>query len=1109
MKKTFLRFMLLMLLVMSGIVGFSQTKKTVSGVVKDSSGNLLSNVTVTVRGTKAGTTTDASGAFKVPVNSAQSMLVFSSLGYETKTIPAGNGNALTVFLKTVSAGLEEVVVTALGIKKEQRTLGYATTVIKGDEITKTAPTNFASALYGKAPGVTITSNTGGATSAVGIQIRGINSIGYQRQPLMVVDGIIIRDGDANNDGYWGGNQKINGNGLLDINPDNIETINVLKGAAASALYGSDASFGVIVITTKNGKGLKRGIGVDVNLSANAEQMSTAPDLQTEYGPGYDWQTNKQLTGTDSGWINTTYNGKSVQYPRFRDYGQFGPKFDGRPILYWDGSIRPYVSHGNNWKQFYRTGYSAIENIALNSTTDKMSYRLSYTRNDYRGIQIGGNQQKNTLNLNVSYKLTSRISTDVSVSYINEKVHNRPRQIYYLTNNYGGFFSPADDMSVFMNKYQTSKGYKWVPFNSTLDLNERLAYSIRSNDFLDFLWNQLANSYDETTNRLIASGTLNYNILKGLNFRARVGTDYTGYHYEEKDRSTQPISYGPSGYYGVSNNQYVFTSGDLLLSYNRNITNDLGFTASVGYQSRQETYSYASAGTNGGLTVENWFSLKATKNTDRTGNTSRSSLLKDGTFGILNLSYKNYLFVEGTIRRERTSTLYPGNNVFYYPGVSGAFELSNAFRLPSFVTYSKLRAAWGKVGNPANPYTANVVYNAGNINGIPTFSPQTGSYGNNQLKNEEKNEIEFGWETKLLNNRLGFDVSYYNNTIKNQILSLTTPGTIGATGVLVNVGTMRNYGLELSIYGTPVKNRNFSWESRLNAGFNRNKVISLMPGLETLNLANFDNSSMKVVATPGKPSGNILGYTVQRDVKGNKVVDNNGYYVIDYSAMKVVGNVQPKVTGGFINTFNYKQFSLNTLVDYRWGGQVVSLARLYGLGGGLYKNTLFGRDAAHGGLPYYQNAAGAYVGVSSSTTAGPNGEKIYHDGIILSGVTASGAPNTTILDAPSYYLNTYTWGAWAGSGSSSNYPEGAVYDNNFIKLREVSLAYTLPVAIRSRMKMQNLVLSVYGRNLFYIYKSLPGMDPEEGVGTNYINNATSLGAGNAASRSYGVSIRLSF
>lgn len=283
----------------------------------------------------------------------------------------------------------------------------------------------------------------------------------------------------------------------------------------------------------------------------------------------------------------------------------------------------------------------------------------------------------------------------------------------------------------------------------------------------------------------------------------------------------------------------------------------------------------------------------------------------------------------------------------------------------------------------------------------------------------------------------------------------------------------------------------------------------MPGLETLNLANFDNSSMKVVATPGKPSGNILGYTVQRDVKGNKVVDNNGYYVIDYSAMKVVGNVQPKVTGGFINTFNYKQFSLNTLVDYRWGGQVVSLARLYGLGGGLYKNTLFGRDAAHGGLPYYQNAAGAYVGVSSSTTAGPNGEKIYHDGIILSGVTASGAPNTTILDAPSYYLNTYTWGAWAGSGSSSNYPEGAVYDNNFIKLREVSLAYTLPVAIRSRMKMQNLVLSVYGRNLFYIYKSLPGMDPEEGVGTNYINNATSLGAGNAASRSYGVSIRLSF
>lgn len=1083
----------------------AQEKKTVAGTVLDSVGNPLAGVSVKTNG--ALSTTDEKGRFKV-LASANDVVMFSMVGYETVQKKVGTNKEITVSLKPSYKMLDDVVVTALGIKKEQRKVGYATTVIKGDEITKAAPTNFASALYGKAAGVTITSNTGGATSAVGIQIRGINSIGFQRQPLLVVDGIIIRDGDANNEGYWN-NQKINGNGLLDINPDNIETINILKGAAASALYGSDATFGVIVITTKSGKGIKKGLGIEVNLSAGFEKAATVPDMQTEYGPGYDWQTNQSLTGNDTGWVNATVNGQSVQYPRYRDYGQFGPKMDGRQIYYWDGTMRSYVGQ-NNWKSFYRTGHNTTENIALSNATDKMNYRFSYTRTDYEGIQIGGKQQKNSLNLNASYKITPKINFDVTASYINELVHNRPRQIYYLTNNYGGFFSPADFMDAFFNKYQTTKGYKWVAYNSNLDVTERLKYNIRSTDFLDYLWNQLANSYDETTNRFIASGTLSYNnIIKGLNFRGRIGTDYTGYRNEEKDRSTQPISFGATGYYGVNNNQYVFTSGDLLLSYNHAITKNLDLTVSAGYQGRKEKYNYVSANTNGGLTVENWFSLNASQSLINTGTASNKTLVKDGLFGIVNLSYNNYLFLEGTLRRERSSTLAPGNNIFNYPGISGAFELSNALKLPKFITYSKLRAAWGIVGNPPDIYYANVVYTAGNINGIPTFTPQTSLYGNNGLKNEEKHEIEFGWETKMLNNRLGFDVSYYNNTIYNQILNLTTPTTVGASGQIVNVGTMKNYGVEFSVFGTPVKSKNFSWDVRLNAGFNRNKVVSLMAGLSTLNHLSIDNSSMQVVSTPNRPSGDILGYVAQTDSKGNKIVGSDGYYAIDYSKMQVVGNIQPKTTGGIINSFTYKQVTLNTVIDYHWGGQVISLARLYGLGAGMYKTTLFGRDASHGGLPYYMNSSGSYVGVANNIVAGPNGETIHHDGVILKGVTSSGSANTTVIDAASYYENTFTWGAWPGSGSVGNYPEGAVYDNNFIKMREVSIAYTLPAAIRSKLNVQNLILSFYGRNLFYIYKSLPGLDPEEGVGTNYITNATSVGSGNAASRSYGVSLKVSF
>lgn len=1087
--------------------GFSQ--RTVTGMVSDSLGIPIGSVTVYEKGTKNSTMTTTEGNFSITVSSDNVTLEFSSVGYITKDVAVTAGAEINVTLASSTTQLHEVVVTALGIRREQRKVGYATSTISSQELLKASPTNFGSALEGKAPGVMINTNPGGATSAVSIQIRGINSISYERQPLLVVDGVVIRNGDANNDGYWGGNQRLNGNGLLDINPENIQSINILKGAAASALYGSDANFGVIVITTKNGKGVK-GLGVDVNLSGNVEQVSVVPDLQREYGPGYDRQTNTSVFGADDdGWIHTTANGQAVEYPIFRAYGQFGPKVDGREVYWWDGQMRPYVAQPNNWKEFYRTGFSSIENVALNNSSEKLNYRFSYTRNDYQGIQVGGKNQKNTFNLNTTFHLTNKISTDIMISYINERTHNRPRQIYYLTNNYGGFFSPVDYMSVYFNKYQTTKGYKYVPYNQTqLDPEEALKYNIRGYDFLDFLWNQLANSYDETSNRLIASGTFNYNIVEGLNFRGRVGTDYTGYFIEEKDRSTQPIAFGPSGFYGTHSDRYNFSYGDLLLSYNHKIVTDLNFTASAGYQVRKEDYRYTSAGTSGGLTTENWYSLSASQFTPTPGSTTRSILLKDGLFGILNLDFHNYLFVEGTIRQERSSTLFPGKNTFYYPGVSGALELSNAFHLPEFVSYSKLRAAWGIVGNPPPSYASNIVYSSGNVNGVPILYPAT-SYGNENLRNEEKHEFEVGMETRLFNSRFGFDISYYNDKIVDQILPLTIPSSTGANSVLVNIGNLRNYGLELSVNGTPFKSRLFVWDSRINLAFNRNKVVSLMEGLDRITNSNFDNGSLLVVSEVGKPAGDILGYKRRVDpATGKYVINDAGYYDINFDQQVKLGNLQPKVTGGFINNFTYNNFSLSVLVDFRWGGQVISQALLYGTGAGLYTNSLLGRDESHGGIPYYIDENGVFVGVPAGTNTGPNGEKVYHDGYIVPGVTSDGKDNKTIIDAPNYYLNTFTWGSWPGSGSTSTY-EAAVYDNNYIKMRELSISYTLPVKLRTRLKTQNFTFTLYGRDLFYFYKSLPYMDPQGGVGTNWINQATSIGSGNAPTRSFGASIRLSF
>ncbi|HEX7845706.1 MAG TPA: SusC/RagA family TonB-linked outer membrane protein, partial [Chitinophagaceae bacterium] len=850
------------------------------------------------------------------------------------------------------------------------------------------------------------------------------------------------------------------------------------------------------------------IGVDVNLSANVETVGIVPDMQTEYGPGYDRATNMGSFGsTDDGWINLTVNGQPAIRPIFRAYGQFGPKLDGREVYWWDGEFRSYSASGNPYKDFYRNGYSSVANIALGNSSDKGNYRISFTRNDYKGIQVGGKQEKNTFNLNSSYKVTSRVTADIVLSYINEKVHNRPYLQSRIAENYGGFFSPMDRMDVYFNKYKTTKGYKWVPYNNTaLDPAEAIKYNIRAYDFLDFLWNQLENSYDETTNRLIGAATLNYSITKNLNLRGKIGTDYTGYFQESKERSTQPLAFGPSGYYGTRNNRYTFNYGDLLLSYGVNVLSNLKLNISAGYQARKEEYRYSGQGTSGGLTQENWFTMNASKD-PVTGGSSRVHQTKDGLFGILGFEFNDYLFVEGTLRRERTSTLFPGKNIFYYPAVSAAFELSRAMKLPAFVDYSKLRASYGETGNPPDPYFANVVYNAGSINGVPVLYPRT-SYGNNDLKNERKKEIEIGWETRLLKDRLGFDVSYYSGKVIDQILSLTVPASSGATGIATNVGSIKNYGVELSLYGTPVKLGNFKWDSRINVAFNRNELVSLNSGATRLNNSNYDNGSLLIVSDVGQPAYDIIGYKRRTDANGEYVINSDGYYDINFEDPVKMGNLQAKATGGMLNTFTYKNLSLNVVIDFRYGGQVISPGLLYGTGAGLYTNSLFGRDAEHGGLAYYVNGAGKNVLATAGAATGPNGEKIYHDGMILKGVKSSdGKTNDIVIDAPSFYLNTYSWGSWPGSGSYSTY-EGAVFDNDYIKFREVALSYKFPGKIASKLKAQDLVLTLYGRNLFYLHKTLPYLDPEEGAGTK-IESFSVVGGGTAQSRSFGASLRVSF
>jgi len=1081
-------------------------QQTVRGTVTGPNGT-LPGVTVAVVGTNTATQTNANGSYSILANNGQK-LRFSLVGYTMKEFVV-NGMNLNVTLSEGNEALDEVVVTAMGIKREERKLGYGISTIKAEDIVRASPTNLASALYGKAVGVGISSNPGGATSAVSIDIRGLNSTSNPRQPLMVIDGVISRNGEANNSGYWD-SPRIQGNGILDIHPENIENITILKGAAATALYGSEAGAGAIIITTKSGKGAK-GLGVDFNASYGIENVAILPKYQTVFGQGRSKETNLNTTGNADGWVTINVDGKDYQRPWANQWSHFGPKYDRREIYYFDGTIRKYEPYKDNWNNFYKAGFSAVNNIAIYNANEKSNYRFSYSRNDYSGVMEGGNQGKNTFNLNSSINITPKIKFDLIANYINEKVDNRPWQIDRITNNYGGFISPTIDVSTLRDLYKTTEGYKYVTYsNRVRNPEEAFKYSIVGGDILDYFWTQIDRSFVENTNRLLASTTLTYSILDNLSIRGRLGTDYTGYESENKEPNEFSTVYGPSGYYSTALNRYNYTYGDLLASYHQNFTDKIVANFQLGYQATRKEMRYTSQNTDGGLAQENWFSFNNSNNPTR-GYSRRTFETKDGIFAILGFDINNYLFLEGSLRQERTSTLAPGNNTFYYPSVSAAFELSNAFKLPTFFNYSKVRASYGEVGNPPGSYSANEVYNTTVINGALAYY-LNGKVGNDKLKNERKKEFEIGWESKFVNNRAGLEITYYNNKIVDQINDLSVPASMGATSIIYNVGTMQNQGIEIALSGTPIKNENFTWSTRFNFALNKNKILSLNEDLNLTELqhSSIDNGSIIVKSTPGSAAYDIYSYVLSRDKNGELLVDNDGYYIPDFTstnALKKLGNLQPKSIGGFINDFTYKSFSLNIVVDYKWGAQIYSNSLQFAKSAGLLEETLFGRDAEYGGLSYYIDGNQTYIAAPQGATSGPNGEAIYDDGMIMKGVKEDGSINQTIIGAADYYLNTYYWGAYPGSGLAGTYAS-AIFDNNYIKMRELALTYNLPQSLTSKIKAQHVSLTAFGRNLFYFYKSLPHLDPEAGVGTNYVSRAAVGGSG-AATRSLGLSLRMNF
>jgi iron complex outermembrane recepter protein len=1103
---------LLRLIILLLVIGTPAFAQSITGrVTTATDGQPLPGVSILVKGTTSGSTTDTDGKFSVaaPKNG---VLVFSYIGYKTKEVAVNNQSVLNLTLDEDTKLMDEFVVTALGIPKEERALGYATAIIKSEQLVKVANTNFATALYGKAPGVTIGAMPGGATSGVNISIRGLSSITGNTQPLIVMDGIPIRNGEARNGDYWG-DQRIRGNGLLDLNPADIENISVLKGASAAALYGSEAVNGVILVTTKNGKG-RKGLGVDFSASYNVDKIAYLPRYQDVRGPGY--MLNYANGGQDAnGFIfyDTDGDGKGDTRGLLNATVNFGPKFDGQPVMAFDGVIRPYSPSGNSYANLFQDARSSNINLAVSKATDNTNLRFSVTRQDNGMISYGAKNERNAMNLNLGFAPNSKLKTDLVINYVNQYTRNRPFKVDRMINNFTGMMNRFESADWYADKYQTSLGYRFVTgTGNSLTPNENIIRNGFKSDIGEYVWNTRANTYEEYSNRIIASVTQNWQILPDLNLRGRMGTDFTSERIESKNRSSIPLAFGYSGGFSMNNNLYSNIYGDLLLTYTKKVNEDITLSAMAGYNGYKQLNSFVSRGTNGGLSTENFFDISASVNTPGGGN-SRERWVRDAWVGTANFNYKDIVYVEGTLRQDRTSTLAPGNNTFVYPSVNSSFIFSDLIRLPTAITFAKLRASYGIVGNYPGIYLANNAYNQGNLSIQQTggnsvlFTNISSSYGNDQIRPEQKREFEFGLDTRLFRDRLRIDVAYYNAQIVDQILPLSIAASTGAKTILANIGTLRNKGVELALSISPLKATSangLNWDLTLNLAKNSNKVEKLANGSTELLHADYDGNAAQLRSVVGQPMGDIYVHGILKNATGQDVVGPNGLYQLDGVNWIKAGNATPKLTGGLLNSISYKGIILDIVTDFRFGGHIMPTGINWLTSRGLTEESLTAMDAESGGLRYYKTAAGK--GILTTGNAGPNGEVVYNDGMLMDGVLANGEKNTNIISQATYYNATYNWG---GPQYSSSRYELYVKENSYIKMRELSLGYRIPASLTRRIGTQNLTLSVFGRNLFFFYRTIKDLDAEQTtVSTQWRDNINNAGS-NPSFRTAGVMLRASF
>ncbi|MFV0249394.1 MAG: SusC/RagA family TonB-linked outer membrane protein [Tenacibaculum sp.] len=1051
-------------------------QRTIIGTVSEESGP-LPGVTVLNKETSQGTETDFDGNYTIKAKTGD-VLVFSYIGMKTVQKTVYTSNTINILMSSDNV-LEEVVVTALGIKRDKKSLGYATQEVKGETVAKVKTSNFVNSLSGQIAGLSIrpSGTLGGSTNVV---IRGNSSLTGNNQALFVIDGIPFGNINTNtSDQKTGRGGYDYGNPASDINPDDIESINVLKGAAATALYGERGSNGVVMITTKKGKKTK-GLGITVNSSATMSTVdqSTLPVYQNKYGAGYG-----QFYGDPTGYFGyTDIDGDGVPdlTTPFSEDASFGAAFNPNTLVYQWNSIysnlptyqkaTPWVAAKNTPNSIWEVGGTYVNSISIDGGNKNSAFRLGYTNLLQDGNLPNSNIKRNSINFSASHNITDNLTASAVVNYT--KVNGKGR--------YGTGYDAGNLMQSFRQWWQVNvdiEQQKQAYFSTRKNItwNPNSATNLKPIYFDNPYWVLYENFQTDVRNRYYGNTSLNWEVNNWLSILGRFAFDT---YSELQEERINVGSTDVSRYRRYNNNVSEFNY-DLIASVNTDISEKINFDGNLGFSLRRNERNNITASTNGGLAVAGLYTLSNSVNNPEAPVENSEIQMVDGIYGRASFGFDDTYFIEGTLRTDRNSSLPIDKNRYQYWSVTGSVLLSKLINA-KWLNFSKLRGNYGTVGAGTDPYR---VYNIFDLN-----SPFNGSTSasnpkkknNINLENEKQQNWEVGLEATLFKKRLGLDVSYYEARNINQIMPVPVSNSTGFDELLLNAGTIENKGVELSLWGTVLKTENFKWDANINWSRNRNKVVKLADGVDNLELASMQGG-VSINATPGLPYGVIRGTDLVYHENGQPIVKQTGSssvvgkYKITPTSNNIIGDINPDWIGGIRNTFSYKNFNFSFLIDIKKGGDLFSLDTWYGYGTGIYDFTVGNNDL---GNPLRNSIA--------------NG-----GGVVLPGVTPDGNTNTLRASATNF---ANPWG-WARSANSQH-----VYDAGFVKLREANFTYSFnKYFLGNTFKAASI--SLIGRNLWIIDKNVPYADPEAGLSSGNIQGYQS--GSYPAFKEFGASVKLQF